>query len=84
MICERPGRAFRGRQYHNGGDENDQVNITRTSDALAVLDFSPRRIITEEMDMSDMDNMDRPGRSKDEKKQADLDDPNLPSFVLNT
>ena len=44
-------------------EDQDQVNYTRTSDALAVLDFSPRRIITEEMDMSDLDNMDRPDRS---------------------
>ena len=44
-------------------DQEDQVNFTRTSDALAVLDFSPRNIITEEMDMADLDNMDRPNRS---------------------
>ena len=62
MICDRP---FRGKKYHNNRmeDQEDQVNFTRTSDALAVLDFSPRNIITEEMDMADLDNMDRPDRS---------------------
>ena len=59
------------------------MNFGRTSDALAVLDFSPRRIITEEMDMSDLDNMERPARSKDPKK-PDNEDPNVPSYVMNT